>query len=335
MSLIASSAGAGTNEFDRYPFCAGRMRRETALLLGAKCAEDGLAGLELREEFSRSVEWRAALERGDFIPTFEMVAQLDGVLRVAGHELSYSELAVEIESFPFGAKARELRETYGVALEIEPVTSNPVEIGSGLSPSAGSVRGRDRLLVTSPLVLAAVLLTTQIALLIRGQGYITDITWPAIVGPPALLGFVVVASLPLAERALAWLCRHSRLPVATERLRRIGDDREGAGLVVSHPNCWYQEGEGIHLVSSVRDCAHRCALTADWFERGAVGFGLNMVVASLFFAFSAWKSESGLAILFVVGVFALFAITWYHGRRAHRSQSRLETLIGQGLGINY
>ena len=128
-------------EVNRAAFLAGCMRRETALLLGAQCADDGLAAMDLPGEFSRTAEWRAALERGDFIPTFEMVNQLDGVLILKGQLKNYSQLAVDLESFPLGQRAQTLRTTYGVTPDIEPVAANSIEIGSGLSLTRTPVDG--------------------------------------------------------------------------------------------------------------------------------------------------------------------------------------------------
>lgn len=327
------SALADPREVDRAPFLAGRMRRETALLLGAKCADDGLADLDLPGAFSRTSEWRAALQRGDFIPTFEMVNQLDGVLVAAERPSAYTELAVELESFPLGAKARELRETYGVAAEIEPIVAKPVGIGSGLSPYTESIRARDRLLVTGPIVRASTLLTFQVFAVLWSQSRLTDLAWPAVVGLPAFLGFALVPSLPTAEKAFAFFCEQWRSSDATERLKKIEDDREGAGLLPTHPGCWHQEGEGVHLLSSVRETAQRKALAADSLERMTLVFGLNAAVMSGLLLALALASEFRAALLFGAALAVLASLTFASRRLAHRSQSELEALIRQGLGI--
>lgn len=333
MGATTPGAVAEATEEDRAPFLAGRMRRETALLLGAKCADDGLADLELPEEFSRTREWRAALQRGDFIPTFEMVNQLDGLLSVVGRQAAYTQLAVEIESFPLGERARDIRRSYGVEATIEPIVAKPVEIGSGLSPYAESIRARDRLLVTGPLVRASALIILQVILVLWALEQVDGLAWPAVVGLPALLGFALVPSLPLAEKALAFVCRRWRSDVAVERIEKIQQDREGAGLVPTHPGCWYQDGEGIHLLSDARDAAQRKGLAADSLERMTLVFGLNAAIAMGLLVAAALENETRLAIG-LAGVVTVLTVLagacfWF----GYRAQVKLVALIRQGLGI--
>lgn len=320
-------------EEDRAPFLGGRMRRETALLLGAKCADDGLADLDLPEEFSRTKEWRAALQRGDFIPTFEMVNQLDGLLAVEGRHTGYTQLAVEIESFPLGERARHLRRSYDLEATIEPIVAKPVQIGSGLSPYAESIRARDRLLVTGPLVRAVALIILQVMLVLWVLQQIGDLSWPAVVGLPALVGFALVPSLPLAEKALAFLCRRWRSDGAVERMEKLQDDRKGAGLAPSHPGCWHQDGEGVHLLSDIRDAAQRNGLAADSLERMTLVFGLNAAIAVGLLVAAALEDETRLVVSLagvVTALTVLGAASFWFG---YRAQLKLVALIQQGLGI--
>ena len=329
------SAGVASVELDRAAFLGGRMRRETALILGANCADDGLSALDLPADFSRSAHWRAALERADFIPTFEMVNQLDGVLALAGSSLKYTPTAVEVESLPFGPVARELRARFGLVPTIDDLPEVDIEIGSGLSPFAESIRARDRMLITGPIVRGTVLLLFQALFLTWIHGAISSLAWPVVFGLPALLAFALVVALPIAERVFTTVCGRWRSSTSGERLRAITENRMAAGLPISHDGAWYQPGESIHLVSSFRLEAQRAGVAADAMERMVIVLGLNVGVALAFATASlivGVEASAMAALVSLTVIIGLLAGTTHQA--GIRAQKRLQDAIKIGLGLH-
>lgn len=321
----------------RDAFRDGRLRQNTAAILGAICCEAGLAdAAKPTANNLRSKEWLTALEKADFIPTMSMVRQLDGALKFADVDLDVDLVAttLEVEARPLGPKARQLREHYGLGgAPLEPQHDEP-EIGKGLDPLATSVRARDRLLLTSPIMRGGSLLLLQIAVAALLLDVASSVKGPALLALPALFGLALVLTLPATERRVANVSRLARSDSASQRHDQVTKRRKRAGLPETHPGAWYQSGEAPHLIPRYRADATRESLKADVFERLSIAVAINTLFGLGACAALALATEGQAATIWYAGfTLGLGMLAAFFRSRSHGSQKDLVNLLTAALGL--
>ena len=310
------------------------VRADTAVLFGAFCHHIRLSrrisseGVEAKVPRVRS--WYEALERGEFVPTLNMAKEVDNAFEVPSDSRGLRRTLIELELEPFGSLAESLRTRFGLP-NYSPRSYDAASlVGQGLSPIATSIRERDRLVVTGPLSVCAMLLSVQLALGLWSKDVLSDLALPTLTAVAAISVIVLSMSLPLLEALLRWLGRVARPKKAKTVYSDLTEMRATAGLTVAYPGAWHQDGESVHYLPGLRNEVARHALRADYFERMTGLFLVNVAASGLIIPICGFD---GRGIVNVIAVAVLLAITFIGTRAVLPAVYSLEEAVSLGLGL--
>ena len=310
------------------------VRADTAVLFGAFCHHIRLAkrisseGVEAKVPRVRS--WYEALERGEFVPTLNMAKEVDNAFNVQKDSRSLRQTLIELELEPFGSLAESLRTRFGLP-NYSPRSYDAAKlVGQGLSPIATSIRERDRLVVTGPFSVCAMLLSVQLALGLWSKEVLSDLALPALTAIAAVSVIVLSMSLPLLETVLRVLARAARPKKAKSVFSDLSDMRATAGLNATYPGAWHQDGESAHYLPGLRDDVARHALRADYFERMTGLFLVNVAASGLIISTCGFD---GRGTVNVIALAVLVVITFIGTRSILPAVYSLEEAASLGLGL--
>lgn len=310
------------------------LRPDTSRLVAALWTERS-ASLPEDTQLPRRSDWFAALHAGSIRLTTSQVVQMDGALALGGLRHDLLDLALSNEHRPYCEKVRVRRASYGVAFT--PAELNvDLDLPAGLEPLAESVRDRDRLITTGPVLRASGLLGVHAAIAV----------WAAGVDP---ISAVVLLVLPLLMRVLVesvqsideWLTQASKRRRSDE-LEALAKDvhriLKSAGIPVSHKDSFLQPGALAFLIPSQRDIYAGAAGYSDIQERTAVlSFyrALTQLGAGALTLAIAGADSSvalGAAVLLAFGVVDTVRGYRSRGLAAIRARQAVRSL-GHGLGL--
>ncbi len=310
------------------------VRADTAVLFGAFCHHIRLSrqisseGVEAKVPRVRS--WYEALERGEFVATLNMANEVDNAFEVPNDSKGLRRTLIELELEPFGSLAESLRTRFGLP-DYSPRPYDAANlVGQGLSPIATSIRERDRLVVTGPLSVCAMLLSVQLALGLWSKEVLSDLALPALTAVAAISVIVLSMSLPRLEAVLRVVARAARPKKAKSVFDDLADMRATAGLKATYPGAWHQDGESAHYLPGLRNNVARHALRADYFERMTALFLVNVAASLLIIPICGFDRRGSVNVIALV---VLAIITFIGTRSVLPAVYSLEEAVSVGLGL--
>lgn len=301
----------------------------SAIALGAICSEHP----GLLTSAGRGEDWNQAVLRGQILPTRASVELFAGI--ATAQKLGFDVLAIlrEVEDRPFGEASRRFYSEY---LESPPLivgaSSAQLAIGGGLDPLVESVRMRDRLVLTGPVVQGLGFAALQTLLLLAVFGATASLAFPSVVALPAILSLIFVGHLGPVEKAMSWVTRWRRTNADRIALARLRNRRRRDGLPIEYRTSWYQPGEAPHLVPSRREAVLRTGGMADLLERLEAMVLLNMTIALVFALGTAWPKPIASLAFATIGLL-LFVVLQSLGEHRRGYQARLHDELTAGVGF--
>ncbi len=305
------------------------IRDSTARLLGAVIYEErtkrGISEEGFADSLKRTKDWLAAVERGEVIPTEELVLVIEEVLidnpgaNDADVDVDLFAVVEELELRPYGQVARCIRHAYDIPLELDSSADSGAPVASNsANPVVASVRATDRLLVLSPLLVVIALATVGAALLFTTTPLPTiDWTMP-VLSTGALVGFFALVLTPL-DRILDRLAEISRNGKARDSYALALDIYNDAGLTPPPGVKWYSSTHEKHLLRGARYAATRWTLLADFAERLSGLVSLLLIAAAPIAIAEAWAHDpgkTGISIFYLAALALLAAAARYNAMRA-------------------
>ncbi len=246
---------------------------------------EGLTVEVLAHASDHTQEWLRSLERGEFIPTREMLAAVGlGFCRATGDHRWFASTYLDLLADPDSELAKELKEELPNS-EFAPDHSEEAPPPAGPLPTAYGLSLVDRVLVLTPLAVGAFLVAGIVVLWFWAKDVEplegVSLPWIAFLGATAVTATAFL--LPAMNRLFVWATWCVRLGPCREKVRLMANWPKAHGVPLSGRTTWLQPGFSAHIQPRYRGAAFDVGLSADFAERITAVFALATIGALIAF----------------------------------------------------